>query len=133
MPYAELADARLYYERAGSGAPELLFVPGWCCDHTAFRPQFEHFARTASVTALDLRGVGQSDRSAKGYSIPELAGDGDTDLDIFIYDTRDRLVAQGIGLTDRETVRWHVPAAGTYRIGVRNLGGVGNRYQLHTN
>ncbi|HEY3576673.1 MAG TPA: alpha/beta hydrolase [Gaiellaceae bacterium] len=75
MPYAELADARLYYERAGSGAPELLFVPGWCCDHTAFRPQFEHFARTASVTALDLRGVGQSDRSAKGYSIPELAGD----------------------------------------------------------
>ena len=39
-------DVRLYYERAGNGDPELLFVPGWCCDHTAFRPQFEHFAET---------------------------------------------------------------------------------------
>ena len=57
MPHAELAGLSLYYERAGSGEPELLFVPGWCCDHTAFRPQFEHFARTHAVTALDLRGV----------------------------------------------------------------------------
>ena len=75
MPYADLGDVRLYYERAGGGAPELLFVPGWCCDHTAFRPQFDHFARTASVTALDLRGVGRSDAPAAGYSIPELADD----------------------------------------------------------
>ena len=28
MPYAELDRLRLYYERAGSGEPELLFVPG---------------------------------------------------------------------------------------------------------
>ena len=55
MPYAELDGLRLYYERAGSGEPELLFVPGWCCDRTAFRPQFEHFARSHAVTALDLR------------------------------------------------------------------------------
>jgi pimeloyl-ACP methyl ester carboxylesterase len=66
---------RLYYERAGSGLRELLFVQGWCCDHTAFRPQFDHFARTASVTALDLRGVGLSERPDEGYSIPELADD----------------------------------------------------------
>ena len=75
MPYADLADVRLYYERAGGGERELLFVPGWCCDHTAFRPQFDHFARTGSVTALDLRGVGQSDKPDAGYSIPELADD----------------------------------------------------------
>jgi pimeloyl-ACP methyl ester carboxylesterase len=75
MPYADLAGLRLYYERAGSGEPELLFVPGWCCDHTAFQPQFDHFAQTHSVTALDLRGVGQSDAPDDGYSIPELADD----------------------------------------------------------
>ena len=75
MPYAELAGLSLYYERAGSGERELLFVPGWCCDHTAFRPQFDHFARTESVTALDLRGVGQSDQPDAGYSIPQLADD----------------------------------------------------------
>jgi pimeloyl-ACP methyl ester carboxylesterase len=75
MPYAELAGLRLYYERAGSGEPELLFVPGWCCDHTAFQPQFEHFGPTHAVTSIDLRGVGQSDSPDGGYSIPELADD----------------------------------------------------------
>lgn len=75
MPYADLDGLRLYYERAGRGEPELLFVPGWCCDHTAFQPQFDHFARTHAVSALDLRGVGQSDSPEDGYSIPELADD----------------------------------------------------------
>jgi len=75
MPHAELSGVRLYYERAGSGVPELLFVPGWCCDRTAFAPQFEHFAREHAVTAIDLRGVGQSERPEDGYSIPALAAD----------------------------------------------------------
>jgi pimeloyl-ACP methyl ester carboxylesterase len=75
VPYADLADVRLYYERAGSGDPELLFVPGWCCDHTAFRPQFEHFAATHAVTALDLRGVGKSSAPEDGYAIPDFAAD----------------------------------------------------------
>jgi pimeloyl-ACP methyl ester carboxylesterase len=66
---------RLYYERAGSGELELLFVPGWCCDHSAFQPQFDHFARAHTVTALDLRGVGRSDAPDEGYSIPQLADD----------------------------------------------------------
>ena len=75
MPYAELDGLRLYYERAGGGEPELLFVPGWCCDHTAFQPQFDHFGRTHSVTALDLRGCGQSDAPEDGYGIRDFADD----------------------------------------------------------
>jgi pimeloyl-ACP methyl ester carboxylesterase len=75
VPYADLDDVRLYYERAGSGAREFLFVPGWCCDHSAFRPQFDHFAGTQSVTALDLRGVGRSEAPETGYGIPDFADD----------------------------------------------------------
>ena len=75
MSYAELGAVRLYYERAGSGERELLFVHGWCCDHTAFRPQFDHFARTHAVTALDLRGCGRSDRPEDGYTIRDFADD----------------------------------------------------------
>ena len=75
MPHADLGDLRLYYERAGSGGRELLFVPGWCCDHSAFQPQFDHFAQTNTVTAIDLRGVGQSDAPDDGYGIRELADD----------------------------------------------------------
>ena len=58
-----------------AASPELLFVPGWCCDHTAFRPQFDHFARAHAVTAVDLRGCGQSDAPEDGYSIPSFADD----------------------------------------------------------
>jgi pimeloyl-ACP methyl ester carboxylesterase len=75
VPYAEVNAVRLYYERAGSGDPELLFVPGWCCDHTAFEPQFDYFRDSHAVTALDLRGVGKSDTPEEGYSIPELTDD----------------------------------------------------------
>ncbi|HVU77681.1 MAG TPA: alpha/beta hydrolase [Gaiellaceae bacterium] len=75
MPYAEVDGARLYYERGGRGAPELLFVPGWCCDRTAFQPQVDHFSRDHAVTALDLRGCGLSDCPDDGYTIPDLADD----------------------------------------------------------
>jgi pimeloyl-ACP methyl ester carboxylesterase len=75
VPYAEVGDVKLYYERAGTGEPELLFVPGWCCDHRAFQPQFDYFARSQRVTSLDLRGCGESDAPEDGYSIPQLADD----------------------------------------------------------
>lgn len=75
MPYAELDGLRVYYERSVGGESELLFVHGWCCDRTAFQPQFDHFARTHTVTALDLRGCGRSDRPEGGYAIPGFADD----------------------------------------------------------
>jgi pimeloyl-ACP methyl ester carboxylesterase len=75
VPHAALDGLSLYYERAGSGEPELLFVPGWCCDHTAFQPQLEHFRRTNTVTALDLRGCGQSEAPEDGYGIRDFADD----------------------------------------------------------
>jgi pimeloyl-ACP methyl ester carboxylesterase len=75
MPFAEREDLRLYYERSGEGARELLFVHGWCCDHTFWGPQLDHFGRTARVTAVDLRGCGQSSRPGGGYELPSLADD----------------------------------------------------------
>ena len=75
MPYARRDGLELYYERAGSGEPEMLFVPGWCCDTTFFAPQFEHFAATHAVTAFDPRGCGRSSVPADGYDIPSLADD----------------------------------------------------------
>jgi pimeloyl-ACP methyl ester carboxylesterase len=75
MPHAEIDGLRLYFERSGEGS-ELLFVHGWCCDWTAFRPQFDHFAGTHAVTAVDLRGCGRSDRpEGGGYHIRDFADD----------------------------------------------------------
>jgi pimeloyl-ACP methyl ester carboxylesterase len=75
MPYAERDGLKLYYEREGSGDLELLFVPGWCCDHTFFAPQFDHFKGAHTVTALALRACGRSSSPPDGYDITSLADD----------------------------------------------------------
>ena len=75
VPYAERDGLRLYYERDGHGGLELLFVPGWCCGHMFFAPQFDYFKPTHTVTTLALRGCGRSDSPSDGYDIPSLADD----------------------------------------------------------
>ena len=75
MPHVRRDDLQLYYERAGRGDPPLVFVHGWCCDHSFFQPQVEHFQSSHAVTTFDLRGCGSSDRPEDGYDIPTLADD----------------------------------------------------------
>jgi pimeloyl-ACP methyl ester carboxylesterase len=75
LPYVKRDGIKLFYERRGTGEPPLLFVHGWCCDHSFFRPQVDHFASAHAVVTLDLRGCGQSDRPESGYDIPTLADD----------------------------------------------------------
>lgn len=75
VPYVKRDGLSLYYEQAGGGDPPLMFVHGWCCNHTFFQPQFDHFHASHAVTTLDLRGCGRSDRLEAGYDIPALADD----------------------------------------------------------
>jgi pimeloyl-ACP methyl ester carboxylesterase len=75
MPYAKQDGLSLYYEQEGSGDPPLVFIHGWCCDHTFFQPQSDHFKASHAVTTLDLRGCGSSDRPEHGYDVPTLADD----------------------------------------------------------
>ena len=65
----------LFYEEAGGGDLPLLFVHGWCCDHTYFAPQFERFRRKHRVVAVDLRGHGQSDKPHQSYTMEGFADD----------------------------------------------------------
>jgi pimeloyl-ACP methyl ester carboxylesterase len=66
----------LGYELAeGEGTP-ILLVHGWCCDHSYFGPQFEHFRdRGRTVLAVDLRGHGESDEPEGAYSMDVFADD----------------------------------------------------------
>ena len=66
---------RLWYEETGSGDPPILFAHGWCCDHTYFEPQIEHFEERHRVVAVDLRGHGQSDKPEQEYTIRTFAHD----------------------------------------------------------
>ncbi len=66
----------LFYEEADGGEPPIVLVHGWCCDHSFFAPQLEHFARAGHrVVAVDLRGHGQSDKPEQPYTMQLFADD----------------------------------------------------------
>ncbi len=76
MRQLELDGVTLSYEEAGEGESPVLLVHGWCCDHTYFAPQFEHFAKKGCrVVAVDLRGRGRSDKSHQPYTMQVFADD----------------------------------------------------------
>jgi len=75
VTFATPAGVRLHYVDEGAGDPPVVFLPGWCCDHTFFQPQFDHFRSGHRAIAMDLRGCGQSERPADGYDIPTQADD----------------------------------------------------------
>lgn len=65
----------VFNETPGAGAPVVL-VHGWCCDHSYFAPQFEHFARKGRrVVAPDLSGHGASDKPRETYTMQRFADD----------------------------------------------------------
>ena len=59
-----------------------------------------------------------------------ITGDGDTDLDIYVFDPSGTEVARDISTDDRETVSFTANRTGNYRVEIRNLGNVWNRYQM---
>jgi pimeloyl-ACP methyl ester carboxylesterase len=69
-------EVALFYEEADGDEPPILLVHGWCCDHTYFAPQFEHFASQGHrVVAVDLRGHGRSDKPQQHYTMQLFADD----------------------------------------------------------
>jgi pimeloyl-ACP methyl ester carboxylesterase len=60
MAYLERQGARLFYDRQGEGAPPLVFVHGFACDHGDWRAQVDFFRPRQHVVTCDLRGHGAS-------------------------------------------------------------------------
>lgn len=66
---------RLAFSDTGSGAPPVVLIHGWTCDHTYFAPQREHLAKHHRVVSVDLRGHGESDKPKQAYTISGFADD----------------------------------------------------------
>lgn len=62
-----------------------------------------------------------------------VSGDGDTDLDLFIYDENGNLICSDEDSTDECYCRWNPAWTGPFEIRVKNFGDVYNRYVLLTN
>jgi len=60
-------------------------------------------------------------------------GDGDTDLDLYVYDSNGNLITRDEDFTDKCYVSWVPRWTGRYRIKIVNRGPVINNYYLVTN
>jgi len=62
-----------------------------------------------------------------------IRGDGDTDLDFYVYDENDHLITSDTDSTDIAVLRWHPKWTGKFTIKIKNRGNVFNRYRFVTN
>lgn len=62
-----------------------------------------------------------------------VVGDGDTDLDLYIYDSNGNLIEKDDDYTDRCYCSWTPRWTGAFKIEIVNRGGVCNYYTLYTN
>lgn len=74
MPKVSVADAEIYYESHGHGAPVLL-VPGLGGVGSYWSPNIPAFSRNHQVIIHDHRGTGQSSRSLIRYSVDQMTND----------------------------------------------------------
>jgi pimeloyl-ACP methyl ester carboxylesterase len=65
----------MHYVSRGRGAPPLVFVHGFTCDHSDWEPQMEAFERTHRVVACDLRGHGSTPGRPAECTIGHFGGD----------------------------------------------------------
>ena len=63
----------------------------------------------------------------------QIAGDGDTDVDLVVYDENDIEICRSMGERDQESCRWFPAWTGRFTIRLINLGAVWNGVQLVTN
>lgn len=62
-----------------------------------------------------------------------LRGDGDTNLDLYVWDENNRLVCASETYGDREICRWHPRWTGQFYIEIVNFGSVYNVADIGTN
>ena len=62
-----------------------------------------------------------------------VSGDGDTDLDLYVYDSNGNLIASDTDYTDDCYVRWVPRWTGSFIVKIVNRGRVYNRYVMLTN
>lgn len=68
-------DASVHYETFGKGDLTLLFIHGWCIDHTYWLEQVKSFQSEYKVVTMDLPGFGESTAKRENWTIEKYAQD----------------------------------------------------------
>lgn len=89
------------------------------------------FSGRVSARSTDVYNLGNF-RGGEPAEV-RVRGDGDTDLDCYIYDENGNRIDSDTDMTDYCILRWHPRWTGPFRLYIRNLGSVWNGYYGATN
>ncbi len=67
--FAKSGDGKVHYKSLGEGRTAVVFVHGWCCDHTVWREQAAALAGKGRLLFVDLPGYGKSDKPRIDYTM----------------------------------------------------------------
>src|SRR5262245_38162541 len=67
--FAKRDGSRVHYVSEGKGREALVFIHGWTCNLTFWKPQIEAFKSKTRVIAIDLPGHGDSDKPHIDYTM----------------------------------------------------------------
>lgn len=75
MPFVTANGLQMHYEERGSGPETILFVHGWTGSWFDWTPALDVLPPGYRAVAVDLRGAGDTDKPASGYTIQQYADD----------------------------------------------------------
>lgn len=125
MPHITANTLQLYYERAGSGAP-LLYISGTGGDLRAKPNMFDRdLPKNFDLIAYDQRGLGQSDKPDRQYSMADYANDAAALLDALNIKSA-RVIGMSFGgMVAQELVLRHPEKVERLVLGCTSSGGAG--------
>src|SRR5215469_1763668 len=71
--FARSGDGKVHYKPLGEGSTAVVFVHGWCCDHTVWRDQAAALDGKVRMLFVDLPGYGKSDKPKIDYTMDVFA------------------------------------------------------------
>lgn len=122
MPFAKVRDIQLYYEVVGEG-PRLLFINGTGADLRRKQPFVDKLSDHFTVLRYDQRGLGQTEKPDKHYSMADYADDAATLMDIVGWDEAAVLGVSFGGSVAQEFARRHQQRISRMVLACSNPGG----------
>ena len=71
--FTKSGDLKVHYKSLGEGKTAVVFIHGWCCDHTVWRSQAAAFDGKTRMLFVDLPGYGKSDHPKTEYTMEVFA------------------------------------------------------------
>lgn len=122
MPFGQVRDIQLYYEIVGSG-PRLLFINGTAADLRRKQPYVDKVSDHFTVLRFDQRGLGQSEKPDRHYSMADYADDAAALMDMVGWQQALVLGVSFGGSVAQELARRHPERVSRMALACANPGG----------